>query len=148
MDLQTRDGAPTDVEAVPDGEPDVPVAGVERGAPAPAPRLSAALAGPRPAARAQLAPAALIVGGLLAGVPYPVSLPVVLAAGAALGAYAVSRRGWPKVPVRQLSWPIFLAVVVTAVALVPVVAEQHFAAPVGNGSDAHVAAGAGNFLKH
>jgi hypothetical protein len=83
-----------------------------------------------------------------AGVPYHVSLAVVLGAGVALGAYSVRARGWPEVPRARLAWPVFLMFVVLAVALVPMVLRQHYAAPVGTGSDAHVAAGAANFLKH
>jgi hypothetical protein len=82
-----------------------------------------------------------------AGVPYLASLALVPLGGVALGAAAVRRRGWPGLPAR-LAWPVFLAIVVTAIALLPVISEQHYAAPVGNGSDAHVAAGAANFLKH
>ena len=68
--------------------------------------------------------------------------------GLGLGAYAVRRRGWPELPTARLVWPVFLAVIVVTVALVPMVLHQHYAAPVGTGSDAHVAAGAANFLKH
>ncbi len=83
-----------------------------------------------------------------AAVPYPVSLALVLAAGLALGVYAVRRRGWPELPARRLAWPTYVAVLVLAVALVPMVFRQQYAAPVGTGSDAHVAAGVGQFLKH
>jgi hypothetical protein len=83
-----------------------------------------------------------------AGVPYAVSLPLVAAAGAVCGAFAVRRRGWPRVDGRALAWPAFLGFVVLAVALIPVVCVQHYAAPVGTGSDSHVAAGAANFLQH
>jgi hypothetical protein len=83
-----------------------------------------------------------------AGLPYPVSLALVLAAGAALGGYAVRRRGWPEVDLRRLAWPAFLAFVITLVALVPMVFRLHYAAPTGTGSDAHMAAGVAQFLKH
>lgn len=82
-----------------------------------------------------------------AGVPYHVSMVLVPVAGIALAVLAARRRGSPSLP-RRLAWPLFLAVVVTAIALLPVMFEQHYAAPVGNGSDAHVAAGSANFLKH
>ncbi len=36
----------------------------------------------------------------------------------------------------------------TFVALVPMLLVQHYAAPIGTGSDAHVAAGTANFLQH
>jgi hypothetical protein len=38
--------------------------------------------------------------------------------------------------------------VIVALALVPMVFKQHYAAPVGFGSDAHVATGVANFLQH
>jgi len=81
-------------------------------------------------------------------VPYPISLTLVLVAGLALGAYAVRRRGWPSWPAARLAWPIFLALVVTFVALEPMLFVQHYAAPIGTGSDAHLAAGTANFLTH
>jgi hypothetical protein len=83
-----------------------------------------------------------------AAVPYPASLAIVAVAGAALGWFAVRRRGWPKLDARELAWPSLIAFVVLAVALIPVIAVQHYVAPVGTGSDAHVAAGAANFLQH
>ncbi len=83
-----------------------------------------------------------------AAVPYHVSLVITLLAGAGVALYAVRSRGWPELPAARLAWPVFLAFVVLCVALVPMVFHQHYAAPVGTGSDAHVAAGAGNLLKH
>ncbi len=83
-----------------------------------------------------------------AAIPYPASLAIVIVAGIALGWFAVRRRGWPKFDAAELGWPAFVAFVVLAVALIPVIAVQHYVAPVGTGSDAHVAAGAANFLQH
>jgi hypothetical protein len=83
-----------------------------------------------------------------AAVPYPVSLPLVQVAGLALGVYAVRRRGWPELAIRRVAWPTYLAVLVLCVALVPLVSIKQFAVPVGTGSDAHVAAGVAQFLKH
>jgi hypothetical protein len=83
-----------------------------------------------------------------AAVPFPASLAMVLLAGVALGVFAVRRRGWPALDARELAWPSFLGVVVLAVALIPVISVLHYAAPVGTGSDAHVATGAANFLQH
>lgn len=83
-----------------------------------------------------------------AGVPYHVALPILLAAGGGLGAYAVRSRGFPNADLAPLAWPLFLAFVVLTVALVPMLFVQHYAAPVGTGSDAHVAAGTAEFLKH
>src|SRR5581483_11440998 len=81
-------------------------------------------------------------------VPYLVSLVLVLAAGVALGVYAVRTRGWPELSVARHLWPAYVAVIVLAVALVPMIFHLRYAAPVGTGSDAHVAAGSANFLKH
>jgi hypothetical protein len=81
-------------------------------------------------------------------VPYAVALALILAGGLALAAFAVQRRGWPQLDLARLAWPVFLALVVTYVALIPMVFMQHYAAPIGTGSDAHVAAGTANFLKH
>lgn len=84
----------------------------------------------------------------LAGVPYHASLVLVLLAGVALAAHAVRRRGWPAPPSRSLAWPAYLALVVVAVALVPMVSELHYLSVTGTGADAHMAAGTANFLKH
>jgi hypothetical protein len=83
-----------------------------------------------------------------AAVPFPASLALVLLAGAGLSALAVRRRGWPELAASTLGWPVYLAFVVLFVALVPVIFIQHYAAPVGFGSDAHVATGVGQFLQH
>ncbi len=83
-----------------------------------------------------------------AAVPYPVSLPIVLVAGAAVGVYAVRRLGWPEFDWRRLAWPIFIAGVLTCVVLIQMALRQHYAAPTGNGSDAIMAAGTAQFLKH
>ncbi len=83
-----------------------------------------------------------------AHVPYTLSLALILAGGLALGAYAVRHRGRPQLDRRRLGWPALLMAVVTLVALVPMLLQQHYAAPIGTGSDAHVAAGAAQFLKH
>lgn len=83
-----------------------------------------------------------------AHVPYAAALAVVLVAALALAGFAVARRGLPPVPAARLGWPLFVAAVVTLVALVPMLMHQHYAAPVGTGSDAHVAAGTASFLKH
>jgi hypothetical protein len=83
-----------------------------------------------------------------AHVPYLASLAAVILASVALGAFAVRRRGWPRLDVRALRWPMLVGFVVLAIALIPVICVLHYAAPVGTGSDAHVAAGAANFLQH
>jgi hypothetical protein len=83
-----------------------------------------------------------------AHVPYALALALVLAGGLGLGAYAIRRRGWPELALDRLGWPVLLMAVVTLVALVPMLLVQHYAAPIGTGSDAHVAAGTAQFLKH
>lgn len=83
-----------------------------------------------------------------AAVPYAASLTLVLAGGLALSIFAVRRRGWPQVDLRALAWPALLTFVVVVVALVPMLFVQHFDTPIGNGSDAHEAVGAAQFLKH
>jgi hypothetical protein len=83
-----------------------------------------------------------------AAVPYPVSLGLVLIAGAALSLYAVRSGGWPELKLDRLAWPTYLSFVVLAVALVPMLFVLHYAAPVGTGSDAHLATGTAEFLKH
>jgi len=83
-----------------------------------------------------------------AAVPYPVSLAVVLVAGALLAVRAVRTRGWPELAAARLAWPTFLGLVVLVVALVLVLLRQHYLAPVATGSDSHVAAGVAQFLKH
>ena len=83
-----------------------------------------------------------------AAVPYPASLALVLVAGALLSWWAVRRRGAMELRVSGVAWPVYLAVAVLFVALVPLIFIQHYAAPVGEGSDAHVAAGVAQLLKH
>ena len=83
-----------------------------------------------------------------AGVPYAVSLPVLVVGALALDVHAVRRRGWPSLEARRLAWPAYIALLVLAIALIPMVAAQHYAAPIGTGSDAHEAAGVAQFLKH
>lgn len=81
-------------------------------------------------------------------VPYAASLPLVAVAGLALSTYAVRRRGWPSLAPARLGWPVYMGGVVLVVALIPMLFIQHYAAPVGYGSDAHMATGAARFLQH
>ncbi|MEY2534762.1 MAG: hypothetical protein QOF29_2672, partial [bacterium] len=78
-----------------------------------------------------------------AGIPFLANLVLVLVAGAALSARSLRAppRGAPP-------WPVFLAAAIVAVALMPMVLEVHFATVTGTGSDAHLAAGAANYLQH
>ena len=91
-------------------------------------------------------------------VPFDVALAVVLAAGAALGAYAWRRD--PGLPLARsaaeagarTSWPtllvpLYLAALVGAIALVPMF-RGGFVTVIGNGSDAHLAVGTAQFLQH
>ncbi len=83
-----------------------------------------------------------------ATLPYALSLAVVLAGGLALGAFAVRRRGWTGLLSARLAWPAFVGLAVMFVALIPMMFVQHYAAPIGTGSDAHVAAGTAQLLQH
>jgi hypothetical protein len=83
-----------------------------------------------------------------AAVPYPASLALVFVAGVAVALYAVRSRGWPELRLPRLGWPVYLSFVVLTVALTQMVLIQHYAAPVGTGSDAHVATGVAQFLQH
>src|SRR5579884_1718173 len=161
MDLQTRDRAPADVEEVSAGQPGVPAPGAERGQ-APGAlglggglgRLAAhPLAQPLLAAAVFLALAALVWHfnqpprhEAFAAVPDAVR--GVGAAVAALSGWAVRRRGWPAFDLARLAWPLYLAFVVLTVALIPMLFMQHFASPIGEGSDAHMATGVAQLLKH
>jgi hypothetical protein len=80
-------------------------------------------------------------------VPFWLSLPLVLAAAAGLAAYAHRRRGWTPRPGASAGWPAFAALMVACVALVPMFVAG---APtvIGPGSDAHMAAGTGEYLRH
>ena len=82
-----------------------------------------------------------------ARVPFWVALPLVIAAGVALSIHALRTRGtgtlWP----RELVWPAYLGALLACVALIPFFAAG-FATVVGTGSDAHLAAGTGELLRH
>jgi hypothetical protein len=81
-------------------------------------------------------------------VPFAVSLAVVALAGLALGVVAVRRRGLPARPApRRVAWPAFVAVLAAAIVLVPLF-RAGMLTVVGYGSDAHLAAGTGEFLQH
>jgi hypothetical protein len=82
-----------------------------------------------------------------AQVPFAVNLPVVLAGFAALGVFAARREGLPRRPVlREVAWPLWIAVLVACVALIPVFRAGTPTVP-GTGSDAHLAAGTAHFLR-
>jgi hypothetical protein len=82
------------------------------------------------------------------GVPFGANLAIVMAAGVALAVYAVRRRGWPDRPERAaIAWPAYIGALLFAVALVPMF-RSGFATVIGQGSDAHLAAGTAEFLRH
>lgn len=91
---------------------------------------------------------ALALGALgYAAVPYPIALGLVLAAGAASSVLALRRHGLPAArPLRPLAWPVLLASLAIAVALVPML-RSGFATVIGPGSDAHLAVGTAQFLQ-
>jgi hypothetical protein len=82
------------------------------------------------------------------GVPFHVSLGLVLAGGAissALTLRRAGRRAWPGLT--NIGWPAYVAVLLTAIALVPYF-RGGYASVIGIGSDAHLAVGTAQFLQH
>ncbi|MFP5361147.1 MAG: hypothetical protein ACLGI5_00280 [Thermoleophilia bacterium] len=90
-----------------------------------------------------------------ARVPFDAALVLVIAAGAALAAYAWRRD--PGLPVarsaaagaatwRTLLVALYIALLITMIALLPMF-RAGFATVIGNGSDAHLAVGTGMFLQ-
>ncbi len=83
-----------------------------------------------------------------AWVPFDVSLGLTLAGGAALGALAVRRAPVSaRAYVRGLGWPAYVALLLAAIALVPLF-RAGFATVEGQGQDAHLAVGTAMFLQH
>src|SRR3954471_2495035 len=81
-------------------------------------------------------------------IPYRINLALVIAGGAALSIVMLRRRGAPVMPDwRAITWPSYLGALLMAVALVPLF-RSGFLTVIGNGSDAHLAAGSAEFLKH
>ena len=83
------------------------------------------------------------------GVPFLINLAVVVAAGAGVSVVALRRRGLPERPPRwrALGWPAYLALLLALIALIPLF-RSGFATVIGQGSDAHLAAGTAEFLRH
>ena len=82
------------------------------------------------------------------GIPFAVNLGLVIAGGLALSVVAARTRGLPSAPEwRALSWPAYLGLLLFLVALVPLF-RSGFLTVIGEGSDAHLAAGTAEFLKH
>ena len=83
-------------------------------------------------------------------VPFEVSLGIVILAGAALAALALRRRGLPTLGgvsgVLANLWPLYVAALVAAFVLVPLY-RAGYPTVIGDGSDAHLAAGTAQFLQ-
>lgn len=80
-------------------------------------------------------------------VPFAVSLPLVLCAGAALAVVAVRRHGPVRLALGEIGWPAYLAGLLTCIALVPFFLAG-YPTVSGFGSDAHMATGTAEFLRH
>jgi hypothetical protein len=82
------------------------------------------------------------------GLAFKLNLAVVMAASAVLSVIAWRRRGWPRRPeLRAVAWPAYLGLLLFSVALIPLF-RSGFATVIGEGSDAHMAAGTAEFLRH
>jgi hypothetical protein len=81
-------------------------------------------------------------------VPFDVSLGIVIAIGLATAVVSVRRRGWPAVPrpIGGTLWPIFIAGIVAFLVLSPLL-RGGYPTVIGDGSDAHLAAGTAQFLQ-
>ncbi|HEX3872698.1 MAG TPA: hypothetical protein VHW26_01035 [Solirubrobacteraceae bacterium] len=82
-------------------------------------------------------------------VPFEVSLAIVVLAGIGVGVLAVRRRGMPArpAPVGGTLWPIYIAAIVAALVLCPLF-RGGYPTVIGDGSDAHLAAGTAQFLQN
>ena len=82
-------------------------------------------------------------------VPFKISIAVMAAAGLILGVFAIRRTGVPARPPRwpELGWPAYVAMIVACIALVPLF-RAGYPTVIGDGSDAHLAVGAAQFLQH
>ena len=82
-------------------------------------------------------------------VPFKLSIALIAAAGLALGAFAIRRNGAPSRPPhwRELGWPAYVAMIIACIALVPLF-RAGYPTVIGDGSDAHLAVGAAQFLQH
>jgi hypothetical protein len=81
-------------------------------------------------------------------VPFKFALVVVMLAGLGLSVWAVRRSGPPSLDTAAIGWPVVLGLGIVALMVTSMVMQIHVAAVTGDGSDAHLAAGAGNFLQH
>ena len=80
-------------------------------------------------------------------VPFPVALALVLLAGVVTSALALRRHGRPPAPPAHAALVVYLALLLALVALVPLY-RSGFPTVIGDGSDAHLAAGTAEFLRH
>lgn len=81
-----------------------------------------------------------------AAVPFELALALLVAAGLALAVWAIRRAGPPARPELGLAWPAYVAALLACVALVPLF-RGGFATVIGDGSDAHLAAGTAELLR-
>lgn len=83
-----------------------------------------------------------------AAVPFDVNLGLTLAGGVALAVVALRREPFaPRDYVRGALWPLYVAALVAAIALVPLF-RAGFVTVEGQGQDAHLAVGTAMFLQH
>ena len=80
-------------------------------------------------------------------VPQPVALVAVLLAGVLTSILALRRQGPPAAPPEHAVLVAYLALLLALVALVPLY-RSGFPTVIGDGSDAHLAAGTAEFLRH
>jgi hypothetical protein len=80
--------------------------------------------------------------------PFALNLGVVIAGGLALSVFAWRRHGLPARPEPgSHGWPAYLGLLLLATALVPLF-RSGFLTVIGDGSDAHLAAGTAELLRH
>jgi hypothetical protein len=102
-----------------------------------------------------IAPVGACVSGLgltalgFAHVPLAGSIAILFMGGLAAALFSIRRAGPPGTPPRwrELGWPAYVAVLLACVALIPLF-RAGFPSVSGNGSDAHLAVGAAQFLEH
>ena len=81
-------------------------------------------------------------------VPFAANLVIVIAAGAVLSVFAWRREGAPARPdLLGHAWPLYLGLLLLGIALVPLF-RSGFLTVIGEGSDAHLAAGTAELLRH
>jgi hypothetical protein len=82
-------------------------------------------------------------------VPFEISLGLVIALSLVLGVFAVRRRGWPARPrpIGWTLWPLLVAGIVAFLVLTPLL-RGGYPTVIGDGSDAHLAAGTAQFLQN